>query len=334
MPSVQTHKLSTLTLPWTPNWTAVFDTPDENRPLIVELGFGYGQMLFHLAEQHPEANVIGVEIASKPLETVERRIIRRGVANIRVVYGYAETFLQHLLEPESVQEIHVNFPDPWFKSGHHRRRLMKRATVDAITSRLVVGGHFYLATDIDDYAEMSNDLLVDTLGLSNRFDTPWSNTIDNRVITKYERKALREGRTNKYFAYRRTDHPIPPVPVIREQPMPNLVFQSKLDWSQFVQTFERTSASFEGDIHVSLIHAYEGAQGVLIEAFVKEPTIEQHVGFLIVPRQQDPSAYTLKLASFGYPRPTEGMHRATLFIEQVIRERDPAYAAVHRKIRE
>lgn len=332
--TVQRQKLSTLTLPWAPDWDAVFDTPGDNRPLIVEIGFGYGQMLFHLAAQHPHANIIGVEVASKPLETVERRIIRREVHNVRVLYGYAETLLHHLLEPASVEQIHINFPDPWFKSGHSHRRVMKRPTVDAITNRLVPGGVFYLATDIDAYAEMSHELLANTPGLTNLFDTPWVNQIDNRVTTKYEKKALKAGRTNKYFAYRRNDHPAPHVPVIQEVEMPNIVFQTSLTMQEMVEQFERCTESFsDEDIHVSVMNAYISPQSVLFEVYVKEPTVNQHVGFLVVPRQDNASAYTLKLASFGHPRPTDGMHRAAAVLESMIQQMSDDYTPIHRKIR-
>ncbi len=330
----QQRQLSTHSLPWPTDWPAEFGTVGQARPLIVEIGFGYGQMLFHLAEQFPDANIIGVEVASKPIETVERRLIRRGVANVRVVYGYAETLLHHALQPASVQQIHVNFPDPWFKSGHVHRRLMKRPTVDAITSRLVPGGMMYLATDIDEYAEMSHELLTATPGLTNHFATPWAGSIDNRVTTKYEAKAVKEGRTNKYFAYRRNDSPAPDVPVIREIAMPNLVFESSLSLPQMVDTFERTTESFpEDDIHVSVMHAFVSPGSVLYEVYVKEATIEQHVGFLVVPRQDKPGTYTLKLSSIGHPRPTEGMHRAAVVIEGVIKQAGE-YRAIHRKVRE
>lgn len=334
MPHIQQRQLSTHTLPWPTDWPTEFGTVGQPRPLIVEIGFGYGQMLFHLAEQFPQANIIGVEVASKPLEAVERRLIRRGVANARVVYGHAETLLHHTLQPASVQQIHVNFPDPWFKSGHSHRRLMKRPTVAAITSRLVPGGILYLATDIEEYAEMSHDLLANTPGLTNQFPTPWADAINNRVTTKYEAKAVKEGRTNKYFAYQRTDTPAPDVPVIREIAMPNLVFATSLSLSQMVDTFERTTASFsEDDIHVSVMHAFVSPGSVLYEVYVKEPTIEQHVAFLVVPRQGEPGTYTLKLSSMGHPRPTEGMHRAAVVIEGVI-ARAGEYRAIYRKVRE
>lgn len=332
--TVQTRKLSTLNMPWPPAWDDVFGTPGEPRPLIVEIGFGYGHMLFHLAEQHPDAHIIGVEIASKPIETVERRLLRRGLENVRVIYGHAETFLHHMLQPASLSAVHVNFPDPWFKSGHAHRRLMQRDTLDAIVSRLRPGGMFYLATDIDAYAEMSHELLVDTPGLTNQFSTPWADEMPGRVVTKYERKAVQEGRSNKYFAYQRNDTPAPPVPVITEAPMPNAVFSTSQSLSALVNRFQRHTASIPGaDVHISIMSAFVGKDSALFEVYVKEPTVEQHMGFLVVPRQGHPNEYTLKLASIGYPRPTDGVHYAAAVLVEQIRTLAPDVRVLHHKIR-
>ncbi|MEM6527113.1 MAG: tRNA (guanosine(46)-N7)-methyltransferase TrmB [Chloroflexota bacterium] len=333
--TLQHRKLSTLNMPWPPDWDAVFGTAGQNRPLIVEIGFGYGHMLFHLADSFPDANIIGVELGHKPLEAVEKRIVSRGYHNIRVLYGYAETFLAHMLRPASVEQIHVNFPDPWFKSGHSHRRLIKRPTVDAIASRLVPGGMFYLATDIDAYAEMSHEVLANTPSLTNQFETAWSATIDNRVTTKYEGKALEAGRTNKYFAYQRNDHPAPDVPLLTEPDMPNLVFKTSLTTSEIATQFEPHKQSFpDEDIHVSVMSVFTGSHGLLFEVFAKEPTIEQHTGFLLVEKQDKPGEFTLRLGSFGHPRATDGIHRAAVVIENVVKQMAPDYEIVHRKIRE
>jgi len=335
MTTVQARKLTTTNLDWPVDWGEVFGEQGVERPLIVEIGFGYGQMLDHLSTSFPEAWIVGVEVASRPLETVERRIIREKRTNVRVVHGYAETFLGHLLGPSSVDQFHVNFPDPWFKSGHAHRRVMKRETVDAIVSRLKPAGHFYLATDIIEYAEMVHELLVATPGLTNQFDAPWSDSIDNRVTTKYEAKAIREGRTNKYFAYMRNNHPAPHVPVMTERPMPNIVFKTPTSLETLVGKFEKTTESFsDEDIHVSVMNVFHNGDTLLFEVYIKEPTIDQHLGYLVVPKQDQPGEHTLKLASFGHPRATDGVHRGAAVVDAIIQRHAEHYESIHRKIRE
>jgi len=74
--TLQHERLSTTSLAWSPNWEDVFDSVGQNRPLVVEIGFGYGQMLLYLAHTRPHANILGIEVASKPLATMESRLRR------------------------------------------------------------------------------------------------------------------------------------------------------------------------------------------------------------------------------------------------------------------
>src|SRR5262249_36838596 len=150
--------------------------------------------------------------ANRSLLRVERKIEQEGIGNVRVIHSMAETALAHLFVPASITQIHINFPDPWFKQDHSHRRLMQRDTLDAMVSRLTLGGELYLATDIIAYAEMSRDLLENTPGLDNVLPRAWVHELPGRVITKYEATARREGRERYYFAYRRNLLPAPDVP--------------------------------------------------------------------------------------------------------------------------
>src|SRR5690606_2264157 len=145
------------------------------------------------------------------LNKVERWIERESISNARVIHATAQTALAHLFTPASLDQIHINFPDPWFKSRHEHRRLMQRDTLDALVNRLKPGGLLYLATDIVEYAEMSAELLAQTPGLDNLHETPWVHQIPGRVMTKYERKAVAAGRPCHYFAYRRNQQPTPVI---------------------------------------------------------------------------------------------------------------------------
>jgi tRNA (guanine-N7-)-methyltransferase len=299
------QKLSSLRLRWPTDWAELFGAAG---PLIVEIGFGYGAFLLHLARQNPGASIIGFEIANQCLKSTERAIQRAGLTNVRVIHSTAETALYHLFTPGSIQQIHINFPDPWFKKRHSRRRLIRRDILDAIVSRLESGGMFYLATDILAYAEMSAELLAATPGLTNTLTAPWSNTMPGRVITKYEGRAQREGRACYYFAYRRNQAPAPDSPVIEELEMSHIVFESPLSLDEMLAPFE-ASEHHSGDTHISFLQGYRGKNALLFEIFVKEPTIDQHVGLILTRRKQE-GEYTLQLGTLGYPRVTRGLQKA------------------------
>lgn len=303
-------KLNSRTLPAPTDWAALFGA---DRPLIVEIGFGQGAFLLHLARRYPDANIVGLEISNRSLVRAERKIEHQGVTNVRIVHSMAETALHYLFTPASIWQVHINFPDPWFKTDHSHRRLMQRDTLDAIVSRLAPDGELYLATDILAYAEMSRDLLAATPGLDNVLSGAWVNEMPGRIVTKYEAAARREGRNCYYFAYRRNHQPAPDVPVIKDAPMPHVVFASPLTLEEIADRFEPIQY-VEGGMNVNLSHAYLGKAALLIETHVGEPTITQRVALVIVSRQHPdtPGApeFTLQLSTIGQPRPTAGVHLA------------------------
>jgi len=311
-------KLNSLILPWPVNWAALFGA---ERPLIVEIGFGRGAFLRHLAALYPNANIVGLEISNQCLVKAENAIAREGLHNVRVIHSRAETALHHLFEPETIAQLHVNFPDPWFKRGHSHRRLMQRDTLDAIVSRLAPGGHFFLATDILAYAQMSAGLLRTAPGLTNQLDADWADALPNRIVTKYEAKALAEGRRCYYFHYRRNNCPAPIVPVIKDWPMPHCVLTVPLSLEAIAEAFtpftttDRRCADMAGeqaaqDLTVSFMAVYRGSGSLLFEIHASEPTIEQHTALVLTEHRRTPGEYTLQLSSIGHPRPTRGMHLA------------------------
>ncbi|HRL11253.1 MAG TPA: tRNA (guanosine(46)-N7)-methyltransferase TrmB [Aggregatilineales bacterium] len=303
-------KLSAQTLPWPVNWPDVFGTPDDARPLILEIGFGMGHYLHHLAARYPDAHIVGLEIALMCIVKAEKALARGELPNVRVVFGRAETALNHLFTPESLDQVHINFPDPWFKARHSRRRLMQRDTLDALVNRLKPGGRLLLATDIRDYADMSAELLAATPALRNLNPTPWTHEVDGRTVTKYERRALEEGRVCHYFAYeRRADVPAPDVPVLTEKPMPHLVIHLPLNPAEILAKFQPHEIGVDG-LAVNYIFAFHGDRSLLFEVYVHEPTIEQRSGLMLTQHDHDPQRWTLRLSAMGSPRPTEGMHLA------------------------
>jgi tRNA (guanine-N7-)-methyltransferase len=323
------QKLSSLTLPWPTDWAGLFDA---ERPLILEIGFGYGAFLTHLGRQNPDANVIGVEVASKCLTAGESAVVRGGLTNVRIIHSTAETALNHLFQPATVSQVHINFPDPWFKKKHGHRRLMQRDTLDAIVSRLQPGGMLFLATDIIDYAEMSAELLAETPQLENTLDTPWVLTMPGRTVTKYEGRAIREGRDCHYFAYKRNTLPAPVIPVIEELDMPHIVFKSPLTLDDMLEKFTGSEHNL-GETHISILYGYRGKNVLMFEVYVKEPTIDQRVA-IVLSEHPEGHEYTLKLGVIGHPRPTYGLHKATGILGDWLAGLHPDTEVLKRKIRE
>lgn len=322
------QKLTSIRMQWPTPWAELFGR--EGR-LILEIGFGYGAFLLHLGKQNPDANIVGLEIAAQCLRAVEKSIPRNGLTNIIPIHSTAETALHHLFTPASIEQVHINFPDPWFKKRHSHRRLMQRDTLDAIVSRLQPGGMLYLATDIIEYAEMSAELLAKTPGLDNTLPSPWVNALPGRVVTKYEGKARTEGRDCYYFAYQRNTVPIA-IPVQEELNMPHIAFTSPLSLDEMLTTFE-SSEHKAGETHISILYAYRGKNVLLFEVYIREPTLDQHIAF-VLSRHEAKAHYTLKLGNLGYPRSTPGVHQTAALLGKWLLSLHPDAQIVSQSLKE
>jgi tRNA (guanine-N7-)-methyltransferase len=126
------------------------------RPVELELGAGDGGFLVEWAALRSEHNFIGVERLLGRLRKIERRAVRRGLANVRVVRLEASYFVKYLVPVRSVDALHVYFPDPWPKRKHWRHRLVNEQFPALAERVLVPGGSVYLRTDHEEYFAQMN----------------------------------------------------------------------------------------------------------------------------------------------------------------------------------
>lgn len=183
-----------------PGLAAVF-APLAPRPLVVDVGFGRGEFLMQLAEKERGTAFLGVEISFKRVLKMARRLARTDLSNVRLVAGSAELVLTELPEA-SVHRFWVNFPDPWPKKRHHRRRLIQSATVDLLLRCLAPGGLLDVATDHVGYAEHVNAVLRGEPRLENLYaPEPFRRSVDDRPATAYELEWRAEGRGFHCFRY-------------------------------------------------------------------------------------------------------------------------------------
>ena len=121
-------------------------------PLVVEVGSGLGEAVAHAAAERPEHNFLALEVYKPGLAQTLLRIDQRGLTNVRVAQVNAAEALATMIRPASVAELWVFFPDPWHKTRHHKRRLVKDSFIGLAGRVLVPGGLLRLATDWSDYA--------------------------------------------------------------------------------------------------------------------------------------------------------------------------------------
>jgi len=182
-------------------WDALFG---RRAPLVVEVGFGNGLFLAELAKARPEADFVGIELYGKGIEKLARRLEREALGNVRIVKGEALAVLAARFGPGEITELHLNFPDPWPKKRHHKRRLVGPALPPVLFPRMAPGAAVHLATDHPCYADQMRDVFEAHPGFVNvagphRFIYH----VPGRVKTKYERKFEALGATVRHLHYLR-----------------------------------------------------------------------------------------------------------------------------------
>jgi len=134
-------------------------------PLEVDVGCGKGRFLAVRAETEPDTLFMGIDRLLRRLRKVDRKLLRRGVTNTRLLRIEASYAVTRLLPDASVSVFYIFFPDPWPKKRHHRRRLFTPSFVDSLHRTLSPGGHIHAATDHVPYF----DVILEIFSADSRF---------------------------------------------------------------------------------------------------------------------------------------------------------------------
>ncbi|HTU89613.1 MAG TPA: tRNA (guanosine(46)-N7)-methyltransferase TrmB [Gemmataceae bacterium] len=184
-------------------WREVFGN---DRPVELEVGFGKGLFLLTAAQAHPEINFVGVEIVRKYQLFAGTRLAKRGLSNVRVACADVRLFLPRFVAAESLQAVHVYFPDPWWKKRHHKRRVFTAEFVAECLRVLRRGGRLHAVTDVEEYAAVMSALLADQPALRPLPPPSEKEPLhDLDYLTNFERKFRKQGKKIYRMSYQRTE---------------------------------------------------------------------------------------------------------------------------------
>jgi tRNA (guanine-N7-)-methyltransferase len=170
------------------------------RPVWLEIGFGGGEHLAHQAETHPHVAIVGAEPFADGVAKLLRAIDDRAITNVRVHPGDARDLLDVLPEG-GIARAFLLYPDPWPKARHHGRRFVTPEHLRPLARAMAPGAELRVATDIEDYVRQTlEEVPAAGFALEARGPEPWADW----TRTRYEAKALREGRVPEYLTFRRT----------------------------------------------------------------------------------------------------------------------------------
>ena len=180
--------------------------PGEARPdeIWLEIGFGAGEHLAWQAAAHPGVGIIGCEPYRSGVAALLSRIEAEGLRNVRILPDDARPLLWRLV-PASLGRVFILFPDPWPKARHHRRRIVSRPVLDRLAAAMRDGAELRLATDDVDYLRWMLALAAGHPAFEWQVRGPddWRTRPPDWPPTRYEEKALREGRRPAFLRFRR-----------------------------------------------------------------------------------------------------------------------------------
>lgn len=174
----------------------LFTEPD--RPLHLDIGAARGRFLLAMAPLHPWRNHLGLEIRQPLVEAAETDRRHAGLSNLQFLFGNANVSLVDWLmdlPTARLDLVTIQFPDPWFKKRHHKRRVLQPALAQALTVALAPGRHLFLQSDVPAVIEP----MVALVEASGCFDRPAEDTRPWRagnplpVATEREQHVLAQG---------------------------------------------------------------------------------------------------------------------------------------------
>ncbi len=190
---------------WDTSGVLIEDLPDDGamdfaeifgntRPAEMEIGTGKGTFILARSQARPEVNFIGVEYARSYALYAADRFRRHGIENVRMLHADAGKLFAGAVGEQSLQRLHIYFPDPWPKRKHNRRRLIQPPFIERASRALTIGGQLLIVTDHMGYFEQIRSVMSAAPGLT-KIAMPQMASADGELVgTNFERKYIAQGR--------------------------------------------------------------------------------------------------------------------------------------------
>jgi tRNA (guanine-N7-)-methyltransferase len=165
------------------NISEIFPNSDK---VIMEIGFGMGEATAIIAKNHPNNGYIAVDVHPPGIGKLLARIVENDLTNLKVIEEDVHVVLQHMIADESLDGIHLFFPDPWPKKKHNKRRIVNEGFLGLIHPKIKEGGFIHIATDWVPYAISIQEVFASsTLFTGGVIDKPeW------RPVTRFEGQGI------------------------------------------------------------------------------------------------------------------------------------------------
>ena len=177
------------------NVAEAFIEPDKK--LIADVGFGSGESLLSMANKYQEANFVGIEVYSSGIGSALNQIQKNKLTNLKIIEADVFQLLETNIADDTFDGIVFLYPDPWPKRKHHKRRLLSEGFLNLLYDKITTNGLVFCKTDWENYYyQIKEGFSADNRWVSEDL-TNLPEYISSLPKTKYERKALIEGRRSR-----------------------------------------------------------------------------------------------------------------------------------------
>ena len=181
------------------DFSTVFGPTSASQPVVLEIGFGMGEATAHIAKLLTDTRFLCCEVHEPGIGALLKRMGEHQIENIRICAHDAVEVIDHMLPLQSLDGVHIFFPDPWHKTKHHKRRLIQPPLIAKLAARLKPGGYLHCATDWQAYAEqilqvLNAEPLVRNRALATHPELAgYAPKPPYRPLTKFENRGIRLG---------------------------------------------------------------------------------------------------------------------------------------------
>ena len=169
---------------------------DSKLNLHLDIGCAAGEFLFDLALVNTSWNYLGIEIRERLVKTAKLRVQEKEIKNLYFVFGNANNILndvQNKFILENVKSISFNFPDPWFKKKHYKRRVIQPDFINILSNSLQKGSLIFIKTDVKDLFDYMDCTISSNLNFKNidKKDFNYSKSFNpNKIKTNREKLVI------------------------------------------------------------------------------------------------------------------------------------------------
>lgn len=299
-----------------PDWRNIFK---RNAPLFLEIGIGNGEFIVWIAKKNLQSNFIGVEVSKKYLRKAANRVAKEGLKNVKLMHIEASKFISKFLERETLSGIYINFPDPWIKKKHQKRRLISKPFIWLVADRLTLDGFLLMVTDCENYAREVVELFSECQAFVPLWNTPIKNELSDYYLTKYARKWLSSGMPLFYVGFKkkfRVEIPewvynfYPLARLSKEETLPEIILEAngKIDFFELAKYLSKGIIWKKENEIVKILDIYSKEDGILIDTLVVKGAFRQRFFTAVKPYHQ--KGLMISVHDSERPDITDEIHRA------------------------